>query len=108
MKMLLEAVVLAVVLPLLACSPPSANPVTAPGVAVEKAKEAWASIYEKATWKTDYSEESTEKFEPYTATLEDGFWVVRGTVPSGYKGKILETKVRQSDGAVSVKSVQIE
>jgi hypothetical protein len=95
-------------LPLLACSSASNDPVTTPEVAVQRAKEAWASIHEKATWKTGYSEESTAKFEPYTATLEDGIWVVRGTIPSGYKGKILQTHVRQSDGAVTVTSVQIE
>lgn len=108
MKKMLQAIVFGAVLPLLACSSASDGPVTTPEVAVHRAKESWTSIYEKASWKADYGEGSTAIFEPYTATLENGIWIVRGTVPSGYKAKILVTEVRQSDGTVSVTSEQIE
>jgi hypothetical protein len=96
-------------LPLIfACSSSSGDkaPVTTPEAAVEKAKQAWASIHEKASWQSAYSKENTAKFEPYTATLQDGIWVVRGTIPPGYQGEVLETTVRQSDGDVSVTVVQ--
>jgi hypothetical protein len=97
------------VLPIIfACSSSSEDKtaVTTPEAAVEKAKQAWASIHEKASWQSAYSKESTVKFEPYAATLEDGVWVVRGTIPPGYQGEVLETTVRQSDGDVSVKVVR--
>ena len=74
--------------------------------AVAHAKTAWASVGEKANWHAVYSKENTAKFEPYTATLENGVWVVRGTVPTGYRGEMLETRVRQSDGQVSVEVVE--
>lgn len=83
-------------------------PVTTPEAAVQKAKEAWASIHDKASWQTAYSSESTAKFEPYTATLEDGVWMVRGTIPPNYQGDVLETTVRQSDGSASVAVVQVK
>jgi hypothetical protein len=92
---------------LVACSS-SANdgPVNTAEEAVARAKTAWASIGQNASWNTEYSKENTSKFEPYTATLETGVWVVRGTVPSGYRGQMLETRIRQSDGQVSVETIE--
>lgn len=93
-----------------ACSSASNDgaPVTSPEMAIAKAKEAWASIHDKASWQSAYSKENTAKLEPYTATLKDGVWLVRGTIPPGYKGEALETTVRQSDGAASVTVVQVK
>lgn len=97
-----------VALALLACSASSTEPVTTAEGAISGAKKAWRSIHEKAPWNTVYSEERTSQFEPYTATYEGGVWVVRGTIPAGYHGEVLETKVRESDGSVSVTVVQVE
>jgi hypothetical protein len=83
------------------------GPVLTSAEAVSRAKSAWKSIYEKNRQRAVYSEESTAKFEPYMATLKDGVWHVRGTVPRGYRGEILETTVRERDGSVSVTVVQI-
>lgn len=109
----MRRVVLAIVCSLpfvFACSSASNDkaPVTTAEAAITKAKEAWASIHDKASWQSAYSKESAAKLEPYTATLEDGVWLVRGTIPPGYKGEVLETTVRQSDGAVSVTVVQVK
>jgi hypothetical protein len=83
-------------------------PVTTSEAAIQKAKEAWVSIYDKASWQTAYRSESTAKFEPYTATLQDGVWLVRGTIPPNYQGDVLETTVQQSDGSASVTVVQVK
>ena len=92
------------------CSSTADNvtPVTTPKAAVSKAREAWASIHEKGSLQSAYSRENTAKLEPYTATLKDGMWLVCGTIPPGYKGEVLETTVRQSDGNVSVTVIQIK
>ena len=97
------------VLPIVfACSSASNDaPVTTADAAILSAKQAWQSIYEK-NGSPAYSKESAAKFEPYTATLKDGVWHVRGTVPSGYQGETLETTVRQSDGSVSVTVVKVD
>ena len=96
-------------LPLLSsCSPASSeSPVVDADSAIYAAKNSWPRIYDK-TRSSAFSEESTQKFEPYTAELKDGVWIVRGTVPAGYRGEVLETTIRQSDGTVSVKAVQIK
>lgn len=92
-----------------ACSPTSgSNSVTTAEEAVSKAKLAWKQIYEKANWHKVYSPENTAKFEPYTATLVNGVWIVKGTIPSGYQGEVIETTVRQSDGSVSVNVVVVK
>jgi hypothetical protein len=86
-----------------ACSSTSgSNSVTTAEEAVSKAKLAWKQIYEKASWHKVYSPESTSRFEPYTATLFNDVWIVKGTIPAGYEGEVIETTVRQSDGSVSV------
>ncbi len=82
--------------------------VTTPEEAISRARTAWDSIYEKSRWRVVYSKENTAKFEPYTATLEDGTWIVRGTVPRGYHGELLETRVRQKDGQVSVEVIEVK
>lgn len=96
-------------LPLLSsCSPASKeSPVVDADSAVAAAKKSWPRIYDK-TRNSTFSKESTEKFEPYIAQLEDGVWIVRGTVPADYRGEVLETTIRQNDGTVSVKAVQIK
>lgn len=100
--------ILVAMLLLAACGPSAAEgPVNTPAEAVARAKTAWASVSEKANWHVAYSKENAAKFEPYTATLENGVWVVRGTVPSGYRGEMPEARVRQSDGQVSVGAIEV-
>ena len=50
------------------------------------------------------SEEGVKRFEPYTATLTDGVWTVRGTIPSDFHGGAPTATVRQADGLASVTS----
>ena len=99
---IVAAVLLGLLLLFTACGSSSSDrPVNTAEEAVTRAKAAWASIYEKASWHVAYSKENTAKFEPYTATLENGVWVVRGTVPRNYRGEMPEARVRQNDGQVS-------
>jgi len=101
------ASVFGMMLLLAACSSSASDgPVNTAEEAVARAKTAWLSVSEKASWHVAYSKENTAKFEPYTATLENGVWVVRGTVPSGYRGEMPVARVRQNDGQVSVGAVE--
>jgi hypothetical protein len=101
--------VIGMMLLIAACTSASENDaVTTPNEAISRARSAWKSISEKTTWRAVYSKEQTTKFEPYTATLKDGTWVVRGTVPPGYHGELLETRVRQTDGQVSVEVIEVK
>jgi len=82
------------------------SPVTIPTVAIAKAKGGWASVYSKTHY-ADFAPETVAKFEPYTATLRDGEWVVRGTVSTEYHGAVLQAKVRASDGFTRVEAVNV-
>jgi hypothetical protein len=75
--------------------------IDSPDAAIEASRQAWRSISEK-TGAPAFKPASTSRFEPYSALLENGEWVVRGTIPPAYHGEVLVTRVRQSDGAVSV------
>lgn len=90
-----------------ACSVSSPTSVNDPKAAIEAARQSWLQIYEK-THVAAYGAESTKKFEPYTAELKDGCWIVRGTVAHGYQGETLKTTVRHSDGSVSVKVINVD
>jgi NTF2 fold immunity protein of polymorphic toxin system component len=83
------------------CSSPRQSAVETPDAAIAAAKTGWAGIYDK-TQRVQYSPSETKKFEPYTATLNNGRWTVKGTVPHGYRGDTLVTTVRASDGSVTV------
>ncbi len=80
----------------------SRQPVQTAEVAIAEARKSWIALHEKKRGSSLYSKESTDKFEPYTATLEGDVWVVRGTIPDGFHGETLETRVRRSDGGVHV------
>jgi hypothetical protein len=80
-------------------------PVTTAADAVARARAAWQSIREKGGGNADnsgFSAESIARVEPYTATLKDGEWQVRGTLPPGYAGTVLETTVGACDGSITV------
>jgi hypothetical protein len=108
MKHAVSALVASSLLAIACSSPSSRGPVATSVEAISRAKSAWKSIHEKKRQRSVYSDESTAKFGPYTATLEDGLWHVRGTILSDYRGEMLETTVRERDGSVSVTVVQIK
>ena len=90
-----------------ACSSSKQTPVATPDAAIAAAKAAWVGIYDK-TQRPEYSPGETNKFEPYTATLSNGTWTVKGTVARGYRGETLVTTVRASDGSVRVTVLAID
>jgi hypothetical protein len=81
--------------------------ITTAAGAVASARTAWQAAYGKTPGNAEFSRESTARFEPYTATLKDGLWVVRGSVPSGFHGNVVESRVCASDGSVAVNVVAI-
>jgi hypothetical protein len=98
-------VVLSLVLLASACSSSNGSDgaVLTPEVAIAKAKESWSGVYRK-THDPTLSEESVKRFEPYTATLADGVWTIRGTMPADFHDGAPIATVRQADGLASVTS----
>jgi len=88
-----------------ACAPSQSGdaPISTAEAAIAKAKDSWAGVYQK-THDPTLSEESVKRFEPYTATLTDGVWTVRGTIPPDFHGAAPVATVRQADGLASVTS----
>jgi hypothetical protein len=85
------------------------TPVTTPEAAIKVARLSWRSIDEKHNFKSPvYNEKEIARFEPYTATLVQGEWIVKGTIPANYRGDTLETTVRERDGDVSVQVSAID
>jgi hypothetical protein len=96
---------------LCACSPFSGAPeqMTTPEAAIVAARHSWESLNEKLNYRVPvYSKEEIAKCEPYSATLVDGQWVVRGTIPPHFRGEILETTIRRSDGSASVQVIAVD
>jgi predicted small lipoprotein YifL len=83
------------------------GPVLTPEAAITTAKQAWQSIHDKHPL-PQYDQKETSRFEPYTATLQDGVWTVKGTIPPEYHGTALVTTVRKDTGAVSVTAIEIK
>jgi hypothetical protein len=69
--------------------------------ALAKANAAWAALYTKRGEET-FSPRNIQRFAPYTATLENGVWVVRGTLPSGLHEPMPSARVRAVDGVTTV------
>jgi hypothetical protein len=99
------ALALGLILVMSACD--ASEPVTTEAEPIAQARGAWKSTYEKAPSLTIVSPEETSKFEPYTATLEDGVWIVRGTIPPGFHGDMLVTRIRVADGGGDMYTVRI-
>jgi NTF2 fold immunity protein len=68
--------------------------------AIATAKEAWKSIYVKASQRSEFSPETIANSEPYVATLENGVWHVVGTLPRGTIGGTPEASICAVDGSV--------
>ena len=47
-----------------------------------------------------YGESSVASHKPYTATLADGIWTVRGTLPAGTLGGTAVAEIAKDDGRV--------
>jgi hypothetical protein len=88
------------------CQSAQQRPITTPQAAVAIAKNSWRSAYDKVR-SPAYSKEETARFEPYTATLKDGIWTVKGTIPPGYRGETLVTTVRAADGFAAIAAVEV-
>lgn len=81
---------------------PLPRPIASAAEAIEAAKRAWAEVSVK-TRASDFSKENWAKFEPYSATLENGIWNLTGTVSANYLGNRYLITVRASDGTVDVR-----
>jgi hypothetical protein len=47
-----------------------------------------------------YGKDTIENEEPFTALFKDGYWIVYGYLPDGYKGGVTEIVIRKSNGEV--------
>ena len=53
-----------------------------------------------AVWKPIYGKDRIEDKIPYKATLSDGVWHVRGTLPKRMKGGVPEAEINKDDGRI--------
>jgi hypothetical protein len=53
-----------------------------------------------------FSPRSIQRFAPYSATLENGTWIVRGTVPTHFHGSVPEARISAGDGVTTVQVVE--
>jgi hypothetical protein len=88
------------------CQSAPKPPIITPEAAVASARISWESVYDKTHYPV-YSKAETANLEPYTATLKEGVWTVRGTIPPGYRGYTLVTTVRVSDGTGKVDAIEV-
>jgi hypothetical protein len=87
---------------LAACShPPASERVIHEERALAKANAAWAALYTRRGEEM-FSPQNIRRFAPYTATLENGVWIVRGTVTSGLQEPTPTARVRAHDGVTTV------
>jgi hypothetical protein len=78
------------------------QPVETAEAAIAAAKIGFQGVYDKASSQSELSPESVAHFEPYTATLHDGWWEVIGTRHGGYQGRMPRARVARNDGRVVV------
>ncbi len=78
------------------------QPVETPEAAIVAAKRGFQGVYDKASWQSELSPENVSHFEPYVATLRNGWWDVVGTRPVGYQGRMPRARVARTDGRVEV------
>jgi len=88
---------------LAACAraPDPAERVTHEERALAKANAAWAGLYSQRADDT-FSPPHIRRFAPYTAVLENGVWIVRGTAPAEFHGSMPGARVRESDGVTTI------
>lgn len=84
---------------------PAPEPVVHEERALAKANAAWADLHTRRADEA-YSPANIQRFAPYTATLENGVWVVRGTARAGVHGRMPGARVRADDGVTTVEAVE--
>ena len=53
-----------------------------------------------AVWEPIYGKEEIQGQRPFRATLRNGVWTVRGSLPPGWVGGVAEAEIAQSDARV--------
>lgn len=53
-----------------------------------------------AVWTPVYGKEKIMNEKPFTATLQNGIWHVRGSLPKGWKGGVAEADIAKDDGRI--------
>ncbi len=53
-----------------------------------------------AVWKPIYGASQIEGEKPYVATLKDGVWHVRGSLPKGWTGGVAEVDISKANGTI--------
>jgi hypothetical protein len=53
-----------------------------------------------AVWEPIYGAEKIAKEKPYRATLADGVWTVKGSLPKGNKGGVALARIAKKDGRI--------
>ncbi|WP_083941256.1 NTF2 fold immunity protein [Pseudoduganella violaceinigra] len=53
-----------------------------------------------SVWTPIYGEKKIASEAPYRAVLVDGFWIVEGTAPKGYKGGVAVAEISKNDATV--------
>jgi hypothetical protein len=74
--------------------------------AVAHAKAAWAAIYDKTRDETSAAH-YLARFEPYSATLQNGVWHVQGTIPPDFHGYAPVMSVCRNDEGAAAGSIKV-
>lgn len=53
-----------------------------------------------AVWEPIYGKEQIEKEKPYQATLIDGVWVIKGSLPTGMAGGVAVAEISKQNGTI--------
>jgi hypothetical protein len=53
-----------------------------------------------AIWEPIYGADQIAREKPYSATLDKGVWIVRGSLPEGMKGGVAVAEIKKSDSSV--------
>ena len=53
-----------------------------------------------AVWNPIYGKEKIRGEKPYKATLKNGVWTVRGSLPKGWVGGVAEAEISKDDGRI--------
>ena len=81
----------------------SANPLSATDLQPKKrcvADEQTAIAIAVAVWVPIYGKAQIESEKPYKATLINGIWFVKGSLPEGYDGGTAVAEISQKDGRI--------
>ena len=62
--------------------------------------ETTAITIAKAVWIPIYGKDRIESQAPFVATLVNGAWYIRGTLPEGYLGGTAEAVISKRDGQI--------